>query len=528
MGPIGAKIASVMAVGETSERQRDRTQAGMAVAYWAQQDPSRPAVISPDGDRTFAELNGRANQLARVLRAVGLEAGDGVALLCRNRPEFAETWAACQRAGLRFTTINWHLTRDEVAYIVEDSHAQALIVDGRLSDAVRDMPTSPHLRVRLAVGSPIDGFDSYEAALAAQPGTDLPDPVPGTLMLYTSGTTGRPKGVWKPDSHPRVDNLSGYRPGNVHLCTGPLYHTAPLTISLAAPLQNGATVVMMDEWDGEDTLRLIEQHHVTHTHMVPTMFHRLLHLDADVRARHDLGSLRLVVHGAAPCPVEVKRAMIEWFGPVLVEYYAATEGVGTVVDSGTWLARPGTVGRPAHPEHIKVGDEDAGELPRGQPGLVWLRSLPGERFEYFQDTAKTDRTYRGEYFTLGDVGYLDDDGYLFITDRDANVVISGGVNIYPAEVDAVLLGHPAVADAAAFGVPNDEWGEELTALVELRPGSSPSPALAEELQAFCRARLARFKCPRSIGFVERLPRDDNGKVYKRLLRARSRDGGEPG
>ena len=519
---VSVRTCCDMPTGEASGRQQSRTAEGMAVAFWAGLNPRALAVISRYGSRTFEQINGRANQLGRALRTAGLRAGDGVAVLCRNRPEFTEIWAACQRSGFRFTTINWHLTRDEVQYIVDDSEATALIVDADLRNAVDATASIARLRTRLAVGGHIEGFDRYGDAVDAEPSEDIPDPVPGTLMLYTSGTTGRPKGVWKPGTRPRIDNISGYRPGDVHLCTGPLYHTAPLTISLAAPLNNGATVVLMEQWDAEECLRLIEQHGVTHTHMVPTMFHHLLGLGETVRTRHDLSSLRLVVHGAAPCPVSVKRSMIEWLGPVIVEYYAATEGAGTLVDSLTWLERPGTVGKPQRPEHVKVGDEDARELPPGEAGLVWLHSLPGEHFEYFRDDGKTDRTYRGEYFTLGDLGYLDADGFLFLTDRDANVVISGGVNIYPAEVDAILLEHPAVADAAAFGVPNEEWGEEMKALLELRPGIPQSTALAEELMMYCRSRLAHYKCPRSIEFVDRLPRDDNGKVYKRYLRAQYR------
>jgi long-chain acyl-CoA synthetase len=274
----------------------------------------------------------------------------------------------------------------------------------------------------------------------------------------------------------------------------------------------------MDGWDPNEALRLIEEHRVTHTHMVPTMFHRLLALDNETRSRHDLSSLRLVVHGAAPCPVAVKREMIEWVGPVIVEYYAATEGAGTLVDSGTWLQRPGTVGRPYPADQVIVGDDDAVPLPAGEIGRVWLKSPPGDEFEYFHDAEKTDQTQRGSYYTLGDVGYVDDDGFLFLSGRSAELIISGGVNIYPAEIDAVLLEHPAVRDAATIGVPNDEWGEEVLAVVEVAPGSAPSAALATELLAHCRERLAGFKCPRAIEFVDELPRQDNGKVYRRVLR----------
>jgi long-chain acyl-CoA synthetase len=278
----------------------------------------------------------------------------------------------------------------------------------------------------------------------------------------------------------------------------------------------------MDRWDAEEALRLIARHGVTHTHMVPTMFHRLLSLDDDVRATYDVSTLRHVLHGAAPCPVPVKRRMIEWLGPIITEYYAATEGTGTVVDAETWLRHPGTVGRPVVPGLVMIGDEAGNELPVGEVGLVHLKTTPATRFSYFKDDEKTSDAYRGDHFTLGDVGYLDADGFLYLTDRSSNLIISGGVNIYPAEVDAVLLEHSAVGDAAVIGVPDDEWGEAVLAVVELRPGTAPSDALAHDLIAHCRSRLAHFKCPRAVEFVDALPREDNGKIYKRRLREQYR------
>jgi long-chain acyl-CoA synthetase len=508
----------VVDAGAPVDHQRDLTAQGMAVAYWAETAPDRAAIVSDSGSRSFAELNRRANQLASALRRRGLRAGDGVALIARNRPEVAEVWAACERSGFRLTAVNWHLTAGEAAYVVDDSAARALVADtGSAELAVAAEAAAPRVDVKLAIDGPIESFDRYDDIVDAEPGDDIDDPTPGTFMLYTSGTTGRPKGVCKPPVAPPVDNLAGYRGDSVHLCTGPLYHAAPITISMVSPLRNGATVVVMDHWEPEETLRLIEQHGVTHTHMVPTMFHRLLALDDETRARYDLSSLRLVVHGAAPCPVAVKQAMIQWLGPVVVEYYAATEGAGTLVDSASWLRKPGTVGKPVA-ERVRVGDDRGQPLPAGEIGLVWLEATGGERFHYFGDEAKTARAYAGDYYTLGDLGYLDEDGYLFLTDRDANLVVSGGVNVYPAEVDAVLLEHPGVADVAAIGVPSEEWGEELLAVVQLKPGVDATHDLARELVAFCRDRLAHFKCPRSIDFVERLPRDDNGKIYKRRLR----------
>jgi len=495
---------------------------GMATAYWAERRAARPALVSPTRSLTFAELHGRANQLVRALRDRGLRPGDAVALMCGNRPEFAEVYAACLRAGWRLTPINWHLTGTEAGYIVADCEAKAFVAEAALASAREAADHAAGPMTRFAVGGPLDGFDDYEQALAARDVADIEDPTPGGTMLYTSGTTGRPKGVYREQSPPENLEVWGYREGNVHLCTGPLYHAAPLGMSLHIPLTCGVGVVLMDRFDAEAALRLIEAHRVTHTHMVPTMFHRLLSLPADVRRQYDVSSLRAVVHGAAPCPVNVKRAIIDWFGPVVFEYYGATEGAGTVVDSKMWLAKPGTVGRPQPPDQVFVGDDEARPLPPHAVGLVWLKAPTQGRFRYFKDERKTNSSYRGDHFTLGDMGYLDADGYLFLTDRSAHLIISGGVNIYPAEVDAVLLDHPAVGDVATIGVPSEEWGEEVKAVVELQPGVSASPAVAAELIEFCRARLAHFKCPRSVDFIDRLPRLDSGMVSKHLLRERYR------
>jgi long-chain acyl-CoA synthetase len=347
-------------------------------------------------------------------------------------------------------------------------------------------------------------------------------------MLYTSGTTGQPKGVFRRErAATSVAVLGLFAPqlGDVHLCTGPLYHAAPLAFSLGIPLALGATIVMMDGWDATETLALIERERVTHVHMVPTMFHRLLSLPESVREAYDLASLRFVIHGAAPCPVHVKRRLISWLGPIVFEYYAATEGTATWVDSDQWLARPGTVGKVEPPDLVRILDPHGAPLPTGEAGLVYIKAPEAGRFEYFNDAGKTASTYRGDYFSLGDVGYLDPDGYLYLTDRSANLIISGGVNIYPAEVDAVLLEHPAVGDAATIGLPDDEWGESVLAVVEPAAGVTVDDALRADLLEFCRERLAHFKCPRRVEFVDELPRHDNGKIYKRLLRDRYRAAG---
>jgi len=503
-------------------RRLNALQTGMIYALWAELRAEAPAIVSAKGNRTFAELNARANQLARALRARGLRPGDAVALMCSNRPEFAEVLVATRRSGLRFTPINWHLTGAEAGYILDDCDAKAFIAEAGMVESVGvAAKAAPRATTRLAVGGEIPGFDSYEEVLAAEDITNIADPTLGTNMLYTSGTTGRPKGVHRqamviPASP--IALAAGYVAGDLHLCTGPLYHAAPLAFSLVAPLIEGVGTVLMDGWEAEETLRLVAEQRVTHTHMVPTMFHRLLSLPEEVRRRYDLSSLRCVLHGAAPCPVPVKRALIEWLGPIVFEYYAATEGIGTSVGSAEWLAKPGTVGKSAEPDHVRILDDRGEQVPAGSVGAVHLKAPEAGRFRYHKDEDKTSAAYRGDYFTLGDVGYLDEDGYLFLTDRSADLIISGGVNIYPAEAEAILLTHPAVADVGVIGVPSAEWGEEVKAIVKLRPGFEASETLAGEIVAFCRAGLAHYKCPRSVDFVQRLPRQDDGKLHKRALR----------
>ncbi|SOC49781.1 long-chain acyl-CoA synthetase [Blastococcus aggregatus] len=501
---------------------------GMLSAFWATVQPGAPAIRSAQGDRTFAELNARTNQLSRALRARGLQAGDSIALVSSNRPEFVETLYAAQRTGLRLTPVNWHLTADEINYILRDCGARAVVVDGRFVDTVGEALDGVDARALLVVDGAHDRFEDYEQALAAESGEDIEDPVLGTTMAYTSGTTGRPKGVHRPPAPPSgagaselatlVAEASAYVPGqDLNLVTGPLYHSAPLLFSLSMPLSRGAGVVLMDKWDAEETLRLVERHRITHTHLVPTMFHRMISLPQEVKDRYDLGSLRNIWHGAAPCPVPVKQALMDWLGPIAWEYYAATEGFGSVVGPEEWLARPGTVGHPT-PGHIRILDDAREDLPAGVPGTIYLRAPDTGRFVYLGDEDKTSSSYLGDYYTLGDVGYLDEEGWLFLTDRSVDLIISGGVNVYPAEVEAVLITHPSVGDVGVIGVPDPEWGESVKAVVELQPGYEPTPALAEELQTWARERLAHFKCPRTVDFVEELPRTPSGKLSKRVLR----------
>jgi long-chain acyl-CoA synthetase len=500
---------------------------GMLHAWWAERIPDRLALVTPQGDRTYEDLNADINRLARALRARGLQAGDSLAVMCTNRPEFIEARYAAQRSGLRFTPINWHLTGPEAAYVVENCEAKAFICSGELGDKVGVAAEAGRAGlVRINTGGYLPGFEMYHSVVAAEDGSNIDDPVLGTDMLYTSGTTGRPKGVHRDTaaiSALATVNFCGYDEDwatstDAHLVTGPLYHAAPLAFSVAVPFLYGVPLVIMDHWEPAEALRLVERHGITHTHMVPTMFHRLLALPPEERERFDTSSLRFVIHGAAPCPVPIKRRLIEWLGPVVVEYYAATEGLGTLVDSETWLAHPGTVGRPMAPGLVKVADDAGNDLPAGEVGLVFLQAPAATKFDYYGDADRTADAFRGDYFTLGDVGYMDAEGYLYLTDRTANLIISGGVNIYPAEVDAVLLDHPAVGDVATIGVPDEEWGEVVLAVVQPAEGVEGSEELAAELMAFCRDRLAHFKCPRSVDFVSELPREDTGKIFKRKLR----------
>ncbi len=502
----------------------------MRLAHWARVQPDVIAVQSSAGNRTFGKLNANSNRLTRALRARGLRHGDAVAIVCSNRPEFAEVVHACLRAGLRYTPVNWHLTADEVAYIVGDCQAKALFGDARFADMMEQAAAlSPSAVVRLAIGGAIAGFEHYNDAIAEQDGSDISDPSEGFRMLYTSGTTGRPKGVVRPLNYSTgltgLTSAPEYGPGKgqLNLCTGPMHHGGPLVYSMAVPISQGVGTVLMDRWDAAEALRLIEKHRITHTHMVPTMFHRLLRLPEEVRRCADISSMQYIAHGAAPCTVGTKKGMLEWFGPILWEYYAATEGGGASVSPEQWLEKPGTVGKPITDDHVQILDDEVRPCVPNQPGTIYLQVLPDSDFEYFNDPDKTAAAHRGAYFTVGDVGYLDDDGFLFLTDRSADLIVRGGVNIYPAEVEAVLLQHPSVRDAAVVGVPNLEWGEEVKGVVE-RVDDVPPATLERELVELCRTRLARFKCPKSIDVVDKLPRGDNGKLYKRRLRERYRGG----
>lgn len=497
---------------------------GMTLAWHAARQGDAPAVDTAFESRTFAELNARANRIARLFAAHGIGPGDAVAMVMRNRSAFVEVYHACQRSGIRVTPVNFHLNGDQAGYVVDNCEAKALIHDATLGTGEDTLAAAPNVILPLSVGGSIEGFADLEEASAGFDSADVEAPVLGSQMLYTSGTTGRPKGVYRrqppPNRLQRAGDHAAWRPGEDRcLCTGPAYHAAPLAFNVVGPLAAGVGVVLMDKWDPAETLRLIETHGITHTHMVATMFHRLLALPEATRAGHDLSSLRYVLHGAAPTPVHVKQAMIDWLGPVLFEYYAATEGGGNYfITSEEWLRKPGSVGSSPTPEYTRVLDDDGNELPRGEIGTLYFQAPETGSFEYFKAPEKTQESYRDGFFTLGDMGYLDEDGYLFLTGRSAETIISGGVNIYPQEIDAELLKHPAIADVCTIGVPNEEWGEEVKAVVLPAPGRTPDDALRAELMAFARERLPGFKCPRSIDFAESLPRLESGKIQRRTVR----------
>ena len=506
-----------------------------ALGLWAiaEADPGRAAIFIPNGPAvSYTELARRSDQYGRGLQALGLRPGDTVAGLLPNGPDALALFFAAAQTGLYVVPVNWHLTALEVAYILADSGAKAFVAHERFAAVAADAADAAGIDPgsRFAAGDPagqIPGFAPL-AALGAE-GSGRPEPrTAGGPMMYTSGTSGRPKGVRRPLTGEDPDKLPptaawffglfGLAPldGHVHLCCSPLYHTAVLNFATIS-LQLGHPVVLMDHFDPEDLLALVQRHRVTHTHMVPTQFRRLLALPGPARDRYDVSSLRCVIHSAAPCPPDVKRQMIEWWGPVVTEYYAASEGGGTAITARDWLTHPGSVGTPWLGTEVRVLDEHGDEVPAGQTGLVYMR-MGTSTFDYHQDEEKTRASRARGMFTVGDLGYLDTDGYLYLCDRKSDMIISGGVNIYPAEIEAALSGHPAVADVAVFGIPHDDWGEEIKAVVQPAPGAEPGPALTAGLLAYLDGRLAKFKLPRTVDYVPELPRDPNGKLYKRRLR----------
>ena len=498
---------------------------GMIASLWASIQPDKPAVYNPDGSsRTFGEINANANRISRLLKQHGIGDGDSVALLCSNRAEFIEVMNATQRSGIRFTAINWHLTTDEIAYIIDNCEAKALFAELRQPTAKAAADQSHNLLLKVAIGGEADGFVNYDQALAGIDGSDIENPTLGNQMLYTSGTTGRPKGVSRavnPAAAAVGYGLRGYdRETSVQLCAGPAYHAAPLAFDIRASQLHGVPVVLWDKWDSEGILRTIQEKRITHMHLVPIMFQRLLSLPEDARKSYDVSSLTYIVHGAAPCPPEVKQAMIDWVGPILSEYYAGSEGgAGFTITSEEWLKKPGSVGKRPELLGSKIVDEQGNECPTGVAGTIYHQLPPGGGFSYYKDDAKTQSSRLGDYFTMGDVGYFDEDGYLFLTGRNAETIISGGVNIYPQEIDNELIKHDAVADSATVGVPNDEWGEEVRAVILLEPGYEPSEALKAEILGFAKANLPGYKVPRNLDFVTELPRSEAGKIQRNKVRA---------
>jgi len=502
------------------------------LGFWnfARKDPAALALAAPDGrEWSRGELLAASNRIVHGLRALGLEKGDCIAAVLPNGAPLLQLYLAVVQSGWYLTPINHHLTAPEIAYIIENCEAKAFFADERFADACSAAAAELSLpeSARFASGT-VPGFRSWAELEAGQPESMPEDRAAGQVMNYTSGTTGRPKGVRR--ALPPIDpdtlaalmtgflGLFGVKPedDNVHICGSPLYHTAVLVFA-SCSLHMGHPVVLMDKWTPEGMLELIEKYRVTTSHMVPTQFHRLLALPEEQRTRYDVSSCRCMVHAAAPCPIETKLRMLDWWGDSIYEYYAATEGGGTVVSPEEWRRFPGTVGRAWASSEIRILDDDGRDVPPDATGTVYIK-LGAADFEYKDDKKKTEENRREGFFTVGDVGYLNEEGYLFLCDRKSDMIISGGVNIYPAEIENVLLTHPKVADAAVFGIPHADWGEEVKAVIELASDLDPDEALAEDILAFCGDKLARYKTPRSIDFTREMPRDPNGKLYKRKLR----------
>jgi acyl-CoA synthetase (AMP-forming)/AMP-acid ligase II len=502
----------------------------VSILTFADATPDKPAVIAAETGEaiSFGALNAASMRLARVLRR-SLDEGARVALLMENVPAIHVAGWACRRAGLRFVPVNWHLSRDEAAYIVTNSDAEALIVSPGLTDLATEIAgLVPDLKLLLTSGAPFGRFESLDAAIAAEPAEPFGVETEGNYMFYSSGTTGQPKGIMRAlrgvafNAPLRIEQMMAglftFDDASVFYSPAPLYHAAPMGWSMGT-LMLGGTVVFPRKFDAEATLAHIERYRVTHAQFVPTHFVRMLQLPAEIRAKYDVSSLRMVVHAAAPCPVDVKEAMFEWFGPIIYEYYGLSEGGGfTIVRPDEWLAHKGTVGRSVTGP-IHVVDDHGNELPSGEVGHLMFEKP--EPFAYHKEPAKTAEFFDARGWSRpGDMGWLDEEGYLFLADRSSNMIISGGVNIYPQEAEAVLTLHPAIRDVAVIGVPDKDFGEAVKAVVELKPGVQPGEALAEEILAHCRARLSRFKCPKSVDFIDELPRLPTGKLLKRELRKR--------
>ena len=497
--------------------------------YHAQETPDKAAYIMAKTGKvvTYRQLEERANRCSQFFRAIGLRPKDHIAILMENNMEYLEIVCAACVAGLYYTAISTHLTAAEIEYIINDCEAKLFVTSKAMKDLVREfIDRIPRVEHRMAVGGGVEGCWSYRETVEAYPPTPIPEDIEGLDILYSSGTTGRPKGVIRkyPDlpfgqiasmSH---INAFGLNQDTIYLSPAPLYHAAPLRYCVWT-MRMGGTVVVMDRFEPEEALAMIEKYKATHSQWVPTMFIRMLKLPEDVKKKYDLTSMKVAIHAAAPCPIPVKEAMMSWWGPIINEYFSSTEGNSNfVIKPDEWMTHKGSVGK-CLVGKVHILDEKEEEMPLGEPGGVYIEG--GVSFEYHNDPVKTRsvQTSKG-WTTTGDIGYLDKDGYLYLTDRKADMIISGGVNVYPQEAENVLVTHPKVADAAVFGVPNPEFGEEVKAVVQPREMAEAGPALEQELIAFCQEHLSRFKCPRSVDFEKELPRTPTGKLLKRLLKER--------
>ena len=493
----------------------------------ARATPDKPAfIMGASGEVvTFAELDAKANQIAQLLRASGIQTGQHIAMMLKNCREFIEVVFGCSRAGVVFTPISTHLKNEETAYIINNCNARLFIASASLGDVATEAAEhAPELLRKFIVGGETEGFEDWQSAVASQPSDEISDQSLGVPMLYSSGTTGKPKGIFRAPQNTDLDAphplklvgaYYGFSDTTVYLSPAPLYHSAPLFYN-TLNMTGGGTSIIMDRFDPEQALALIERYEVTHSQWVPSMFIRMLKLPEGIRERYDVSSMQRAIHAAAPCPIDIKRQMINWWGPVICEYYSSTEGVGfTLIDSEDWLAHPGSVGRPLTGVP-KILDDEMKVLPPGEVGQIYFDEIG--RFEYFDEPGKTDEAFdtRG-WGTVGDMGYLDADGYLYLTDRKNFMIITGGVNVYPAEIEGLLVTHPQIADAAVFGIPNEEFGEEVKAVVQLLNHDEAGDALAGDLILWMKERLSSVKVPKSVDFMEQLPRMDNGKLYKRHL-----------
>lgn len=495
----------------------------------AQSHPDKPAIIMAASGEivTYQQLDERSNQGAQLFRSLGLKSGDHIGVMLENCSQFLEICFAAQRSGLIYTPISTHLKRDETCYILENCGARLFIGSDKLADVAQELlGSSKDVEHYYMVGGIRPGYESWEEAIGGQPDTRIPDEANGVPMLYSSGTTGQPKGVFIPPAGTDVNTphpvelfgtMFGFGEEAVYLSPAPLYHAAPINYNLMN-LHLGGTSVIMEQFDPEGALKLIEQYRVTHSQWVPIMFIRMLKLPEEVRTRYDLSSMTFAVHAAAPCPVETKEKMIAWWGEVIVEYYAASESVGaSLIDSANWLTHKGSVGQ-CMLGTMHILDDDGNELPVGEIGTVYFSNEDRARFEYHNEPEKTRDAFNDKgWATTGDVGYVDEDAFLYLTDRKNFMIISGGVNIYPQEIENLLITHDKVADVAVFGIPNEEFGEEVKAVVEPMSWADATDELASELLEWLRERLSSVKLPRSIDFDKKLPRMDNGKLYKRHL-----------